>query len=160
MIFTRVDFILIGLVLVIIVVAIFSTRGTKAEEDIEYPLTLTGEVGLNQITYSDYKKMVEDGDAFVVVIERAGCGYCQMYMPILEEYAKEKQIAVTYIDTDTLTENEFNELSNTNKYLKKNNWGTPTTLFMLGDKVIDVIGGYVEKDSIDNFFKDRVVMGE
>lgn len=154
------DFILIGLVLVIIVVAIFSTRGTKAEENIEYPLTLTGEVGLNQITYSDYKKMVEDGDAFVVVIERAGCGYCQMYMPILEEYAKEKQIAVTYIDTDTLTENEFNELSNTNKYLKKNNWGTPTTLFMLGDKIIDVIGGYVEKDSIDKFFKDRVVMGE
>lgn len=154
------DFILIGLVLVIIVVAIFSTRGTKAEEDIEYPLTLTGEVGLNQITYSDYKKMVEDEDAFVVVIERAGCGYCQMYMPILEEYAKEKQIAVTYIDTDTLTENEFNELSNTNKYLKKNNWGTPTTLFMLGDRVIDVIGGYVEKDSIDRFFKDRVVMGE
>ncbi len=154
------DFILIGLVLVIIVVAIFSTRGTKAEEDIEYPLTLTGEVGLNQITYSDYKKMVEDGDAFVVVIERAGCGYCQMYMPILEEYVKEKQIAVTYIDTDTLTENEFNELSNTNKYLKKNNWGTPTTLFMLGDRVIDVIGGYVEKDSIDSFFKDRVVMGE
>ena len=154
------DFILIGLVLVIIVVAIFSTRGTKAEEDIEYPLTLTGEVGLNQITYSDYKKMVEDGDAFVVVIERAGCGYCQMYMPILEEYVKKRQIAVTYIDTDTLTEDEFNELSNTNKYLKKNNWGTPTTLFMLGDKVIDVIGGYVEKDSIDNFFKDRVVMGE
>lgn len=154
------DFILIGLVLVIIVVAIFSTRGTKAEDEIEYPLTLTGEVGLNQITYSDYKKMVEDGDAFVVVIERAGCGYCQMYMPILEEYVKEKQIAVTYIDTDTLTEDEFNELSTTNKYLKKNNWGTPTTLFMLGDRVIDVIGGYVEKDSIDNFFKDRVVMGE
>lgn len=154
------DFILIGLVLVIIVVAIFSTRGTKAEDEIEYPLTLTGEVGLNQITYSDYKKMVEDGDAFVVVIERAGCGYCQMYMPILEEYVKEKQIAVTYIDTDTLTEDEFNELSTTNKYLKKNNWGTPTTLFMLGDRVIDVIGGYVEKDSIDSFFKDRVVMGE
>ena len=145
------DFILIGLVLVIIVVAIFSTRGTKAEEDIEYPLTLTGEVGLNQITYSDYKKMVEDGDAFVVVIERAGCGYCQMYMPILEEYAK------TSCKTSSSI---FNELSNTNKYLKKNNWGTPTTLFMLGDRVIDVIGGYVEKDSIDRFFKDRVVMGE
>ena len=84
------DFILIGLVLVIIAVAIFSTRGTKVEDEIEYPLTLTGEVGLNQITYNDYKKMVEDGDAFVVVIERTGCGYCQMYMPILEEYVKEK----------------------------------------------------------------------
>ena len=133
------DFILIGLVLVIIAVAIFSTRGTKVEDEIEYPLTLTGEVGLNQITYNDYKKMVEDGDAFVVVIERTGCGYCQMYMPILEEYVKEKQIAVTYIDTDTLTENEFNELSNTNKYLKKNKWGTPTTLFMLGKLVRQVL---------------------
>ena len=90
------DFILIGLVLVIVVIAIFSSKGTLAEEEIEYPLTLTGEVGLNQITYSDYKKMVEDGDAFVVVIERAGCGYCQMYMPILEEYVKEKQLGNSY----------------------------------------------------------------
>ena len=44
------DYILIGLVLVIVIVAIFSTKGTKAQEDIEYPLTLAGEVGLNQIT--------------------------------------------------------------------------------------------------------------
>lgn len=154
------DYILIGLVLVIVIVAIFSTRGTKAQEDIEYPLTLAGEVGLNQITYSQYKEMVDKGDAFVVIIERAGCKYCQMYMPIVEEYVKEKKIAINYIDTDTLTEEEFQELSTKNNYLKRNNWGTPTTLFMLGDRVIDSIGGYVEKSKVEEFFKDRVVMGE
>lgn len=154
------DYILIGLVLVIVIVAIFSTKGTKAQEDIEYPLTLAGEVGLNQITYSQYKEMVDNGDAFVVIIERAGCKYCQMYMPIVEEYVKEKKIAINYIDTDTLTEEEFQELSTKNNYLKRNNWGTPTTLFMLGDRVIDAIGGYVEKSKIEEFFKDRVVMGE
>lgn len=154
------DYILIGLVLVIVMVAIFSTKGTKAQEEIEYPLTLTGEVGLNQITYSKYKEMVDNGDAFVVIIERAGCTYCQMYMPIMEEYVKEKKIAINYIDTDTLTDEEFQELSTKNNYLKRNNWGTPTTLFMLGDRVIDVIGGYVEKDKIEEFFKDRIVMGE
>lgn len=154
------DYILIGLVLVIVMVAIFSTKGTKAQEEIEYPLTLTGEVGLNQITYSKYKEMVNNGDAFVVIIERAGCTYCQMYMPIMEEYVKEKKIAINYIDTDTLTDEEFQELSTKNNYLKRNNWGTPTTLFMLGDRVIDVIGGYVEKDKIEEFFKDRIVMGE
>lgn len=154
------DFILIGLVLVIIVVAIFSTRGMKEEDKIEYPLTLSGEVGLNQITYNDYKDKIANNEAFVLIIERTGCSYCEMYMPIMKEYAEEKKIPVVYIDTDTLTEEEFNDLSSTNSYLRKNKWGTPTTLFMLGNRVIDSIGGYVEKDSIEAFFKDRVVMGE
>ena len=44
------DFILIGIVLLIVVVAMFSTKGTKAEEEVEYPLTLAGEAGLHQIT--------------------------------------------------------------------------------------------------------------
>ena len=156
----KTDFILIGLVIIIAIVGIFSTKGTKAEAAIEFPLELSGEVGLNEITYSDYEKMVENNEAFVVVIERTGCSYCQMYMPIMEEYAKEKKIAVTYLNTDNLSQEEMNKLSTTNNYLKKNQWGTPTTLFMLGDRIIDSIGGYVEKDKVEAFFKDRVVMGE
>ena len=155
----KTDFILIGLLLVIIVVGVLSTKGNVKEEPIEYPLKLAGEVGLNEITYDEYKTMVDNGDAFVVVIERQGCYYCQQYMPLLEEYVKEKKIAVTYINTDNLTADEYNELSTTNNYLKKNKWGTPTTLFMLGNRVVDSIAGYVEKDSIDEFFKDRVLMG-
>ena len=156
----KTDFILIGLVLVLIIVGIVSSKGTEKQAEIEFPLTLAGEVGLHEITYSEYDEMVNNGDAFVVVIERTGCSYCQMYMPIMEEVAKEQKIAVTYINTDNLTEEEFNELSTKNKYLKKNQWGTPTTLFMLGDRIVDSIGGYVEKESIEAFFKDRVVVGE
>ena len=155
----KTDIILIGVFLVLILVGICSTRGTEKLPDIEFPLTLSGEVGLHEITYSEYEDMVKKGDAFVVVIERTGCGYCQQYMPIMEEVAKEQKIAVTYINTDNLTEEEFNKLSTTNKYLKKNEWGTPTTLFMLGDRIVDSIGGYVEKESIEAFFKDRVVVG-
>lgn len=154
------DFILIGAVLLIIVLGVLSSKGVLAEEEIEFPLELAGEVGLNQISYSEYKEMVDNGDAFIVVIEREGCSYCQLYMPILEEVVEEEKIAINYIDTETLTEDEFNELSRTNKYLKKNNWGTPTTLFMLGDRIVDSIGGYVEKDSVLEFIKDRVVVGE
>lgn len=154
------DFILIGLVLVIVVVGIFSTRGTEALPEIEYPLELAGEVGANQITYQDYEELVYNDEAFIVVIERAGCSYCVMYMPIVKEVAEEKKIPILYIDTDTLTQEEFNELSTKNAYLKKGNWGTPTTLFMLGDRVIDSIGGYVEKEVLEEFIKDRVVLGE
>lgn len=154
------DFILIGLVLVIIVVGIFSSRGTEALDEIEFPLELAGEVGLHQINYSQYEKLVDDEEAFIVVIERAGCSFCVQYMPIVEEVANEKKIAITYIDTDTLTSEEYNDLSTTNQYLKKNNWGTPTTLFMLGDRIVDSIGGYVDKATLEKFIKDRVVVGE
>lgn len=154
------DFILIGVVLLIAVVAIFSSKGNEELEEVDYPLTLAGEAGLHQMTYDEYETMVDDGEAFIVIIERAGCSFCIQYMPIVEEVAKEKKIPLYYIDTDTLTSEEMEKLSTTNNYLKKNKWGTPTTLFMLGDRVLDTIGGYVEKDSVLAFLEDRVVMGE
>lgn len=154
------DFILIGLVLVMVVVGLLSSKGTKAQEEIQFPLELSGEVGLNQITYNEYKDMVSNDEAFIMILEREGCGYCTQYMPLAKEVADDNNIAITYIDTDTLTSDEFNELSSTNEYLKKNSWGTPTTLFMLGDRVVDAIGGYVEKSVIEKFIENRVILGE
>ena len=78
----------------------------------------------------------------------------------MEEVANEKKVAITYINTDNLTSDEYTKLSTTNKYLKKNQWGTPTTLLMVGDEVVDTIGGYVEKDGILNFLDKKVVYGE
>ena len=156
----KTDFILIGVVVVLIIIGIFSTRGTAAEEEVKYPLTLAGETGLHEITYKEYEKMVENGDAFIVIIERTGCSYCQQYMPLVEEVANEKKIAITYLNTDNLSEEDMNKLSTTNKYLKRNEWGTPTTLFMLGDRILDSIGGYVEKSSIESFIDGKVVVGE
>ena len=154
------DFILIGVVLLIIVVAALSSRGNVQEEEVDYPLTLVGDAGLHQMSYVDYEEKVESGDPFVVVIERAGCSYCIQYMPIIEEVANEYKIPLYYIDTDTLTETEMELLENNNTYLKRNQWGTPTTLFMLGERVLDTIDGYVEKTSVVNFLKNKIVMGE
>lgn len=155
------DFILIGVVLLIVILAIFSSKGNVELEEVEYPLTLAGEAGLHQISYADYEAHIENGDAFIVIIERTGCSFCIQYMPIVEEVANEKKIPLYYIDTDTLTADEFNELSATNSYLKRNpKWGTPTTLFMLGDRVVDAIGGYVEKEDVLAFIDGRVVTGE
>ena len=154
------DFILIGVVLLLIVVGIFSSKGTIVEEEVNYPLTLVGDAGLHQITYNEYEEKVENEDAFIVIIERAGCGYCVQYMPIVEEVANEKKIPIYYIDTDTLSQDEYTRLSTTNNYLKRNDWGTPTTLFMLGSRVLDSIGGYVEKESVLSFIDGKVVVGE
>ena len=155
------DFILIGAVLLIVIVALISSKGNIKLEDVEYPLTLVGEAGMQEITYNQYTEFVNNGDAFILVIEREGCSYCTMYMPIVEEVSKEKKIPLYYIDIAKMTSDDLNELSTKNAYLKKNSdWGTPTTLFMLGNRVLDTISGYVKKDALLSFIDGKVVFGE
>lgn len=154
------DFILIGVIGLIIIVALFSSKGNVELEEVNYPLTLLGDSGLHQLTYDQYETMLNGEDPYIVIIERATCGYCTMYMPIVEEVANEKKIPIYYIDTDTLTSEEFNELNNSNSYLKRNQWGTPTTLFMLGDRVLEYLDRYVEKESFLSFLDGKVVMGD
>lgn len=154
------DIILIATVLLIIVIGIFSTKGSNALEDIEYPVTLNGEPGLQQITYNEYETLVANDETFLVIIERESCGYCQMYLPILKEVAEEENIPILYIDTDSITDEEFSLLSSKNPYLKRNNWGTPTTLLMKGNRVLDSIGGYVEKDEVLKFLNDKISVGD
>ena len=46
-------------------------------------------------------------------------------------------------------------------YLKKNSdWGTPTTLLMRGEDILDSIGGYVEKEEFVSFLEEKVKMGD
>lgn len=153
----KTDYILIGLVIIVLLIAVFTTRGT---DSINFPLKLVGEVGLKQISFSEYNEMVLNEDPFIVIIEREGCTYCKDYMPIVEEVANEKMIPITYIDTEKLTQDEYLKLTSENKYLNRNDWGTPTTLFMLGDRIVDSISGYVEKSTLEKFLNDRVVFGE
>ena len=154
------DFLLIGIVILIIGLSLFSVKGNETLAAVDYPITLSGESGLNEMTYDQYEKFMNDGNAFIVVIEREGCGYCTMYMPIVKEVAEEKNIPIYYIDIAYLTNEENNKLASSNSYLRKNQWGTPTTLLMLGNRVLDSIGGYVEKETFLSFLEDKVVMGE
>ena len=137
------------------------TKAKEVLEEVNYPLTLVGDTGLQQLTYYSYKDKVASGEPFIVVIEREGCSYCTMYMPVLEEVAKEKDIPLYFIDIATLTNAELIELETTNKYLKKNsNWGTPTTIFMQGNRILDSLAGYTDKNGVLSFLDGKVEMGE
>lgn len=149
------DIILIAGAVLVFIIAIFALGKTNANPT--GPLALSGEEKeLTEINYSTYEEKIANGDNFIVIIERTGCTYCIKYMPLVEETAKELAIPVYYINTDNLSQDEFTSLNNSNSYLKRNQWGTPTTLFMVGDKVIDSIGQYVEKDTFVSFVKENI----
>lgn len=154
------DIILVLLVVVLLVVGLVLTSPKKEKLDIELPVALTGETGFTEITYNQYMEKVNNNELFLVVIVRDGCGYCEMYEPIVEEVANEYKLPLYFINLTNLTDEERDELSSTNKYLKRNKWGTPTTLFMYGENIVDSISGYVEKDDFVSFVKENFKVEE
>lgn len=154
------DIILIALVVVLLIVAAIVTGNKDSKVDIELPVALEGDAGFNEITCSNYLEKIDSNEPFLVVIVKDGCGYCEMYEPILKEVADEYNLPINYINLTNLSEEDYNDLAQSNAYLKKNQWGTPTTLFMLGDSVIDSIGGYVDKDKFVDFVKENFVVNE
>ena len=156
------DLILILLVVVLLIVALFVTMKKEPELDIELPIALQGEAGFTEITYSEYEEKMNTEAPFLVVVVRDGCGYCEMYEPILEEVAGEYKIPIYYINMSNLNSEEYTALGTSNSYFKKNQgkWGTPTTLFMYGKSVIDSISGYVDKDGFVDFAKENFKVEE
>ena len=151
------DIILILLVVVLLVVACIVTSTKKESKvDIELPVAVEGEAGTKTISYTEYEELMNSNKPFLMIIIQDGCGYCEMYEPVVEEAANELGIPVNYLNLTNLSSEESTKLSKSNSYLKKNQWGTPTTLFMVGDKVIDSIGQYVEKDDFVSFVKKNI----
>lgn len=150
------DFVLIGGVILVILISLLAFNSN--EEKIEVPVILDGEAGINEITYSQYEEKINSEKPFVVMIVNDGCSYCEMFIPVMTEVANEYSIPVYSLNLANLTSDEYNSLSNSNSYLKRKQWGTPTTLLMQGKTVIDSIGGYVEKDNLVSFVKENIVL--
>ena len=145
------------IILILLVVACIVTSTKKESKvDIELPVAVEGEAGTKTISYTEYEELMNSNKPFLMVIIQDGCGYCEMYEPVVEEVANELGIPVNYLNLTNLSSEESSKLSKSNSYLKRNQWGTPTTLFMVGDKVIDSIGQYVEKDTFVSFVKENI----
>ena len=150
------DLILIGGVLLVILIS-FLAFNVKSEK-IEVPVKLEGNPGINEITYSEYEEKINNEETFLVMIVNDGCSYCEMFIPVMTEVANEYSIPVYSLNLANLISDEYNSLSNSNSYLKRERWGTPTTLLMQGKTVIDSIGGYVEKENLVSFVKENIVL--
>lgn len=58
-------------------------------------------------------------EPFLVVIVRDGCGYCEMYEPIVEEVANEYRLPIYYINMTNLNNDEYTALGTSNSYFKR-----------------------------------------
>lgn len=149
------DIALIVGVIVVIIVGLFVMKGSKPTIDYELPLSLSGEAGLHELSYSEYKEKVDNGESFVFIVERATCAHCVNFMPIAEEFANSEGLPMYYVDTDTFGQEEWAEFESTNSFFKKhkNNWGTPTTIVLAGSSAVDYVEGETIADDLKELYE-------
>ena len=121
-------------------------------------VVLEGIPGYIEINYDEYEEKINKDEHFVIVISRKGCKYCELYKPVVEEITETYDIPIYYLDLSHMTTSEYIKLGTSNDYLMENSWGTPTTLYMHGEEVIDSIGGYVDEDELEDFLDNCFVM--
>ena len=108
------------------------------------------------IDYEEYNELLEGEDYFFIAIGRTGCGYCDKYKPVLKEVSDDLELPLHYIDIAKLEEDEIEDFSTSNEFLKSNEWGTPTTLILNKDKVLASQQGYVEVNELKKFIEKYV----
>ena len=144
----------IGAILVI-AIGCFVMKGTKAKPTYELPLSLSGDVGLTKLSYDEYQEKINNNESFVIIIERTTCSHCQNFMPVAEEFAKDNNLPMYYIDTDEMEESQWTELNKSATFFKEkgDNWGTPTTLVQAGKETVDYIEGETTSDKLLDLYK-------
>lgn len=154
-------FLVLGLV-VVLVLGFVLMSDKDAGPKYELPLTLTGEAGLQQLTYAEYQKKIDNNEEFVVILERATCSHCVTYMPIAEAFAKDNNLPMYYVDTDTFSQSDWEGFEKSNSYLRKANgyWGTPTTMVLAGSETVDYIEGTSNATELLDLYNKYFDMGE
>ena len=157
----KTDIALIVVVVLVIIVGIFAFgKNTEAKIEYELPLTLEGDSVLSEITYTEYKEKMESEKPFIVIIERTTCSHCINYMPVAEQFASDYNIPIYYINTDNLSQDEFTSLQKSNTFFKKkkDNWGTPTTIILIGNQAIDYLEGETDEDGLNSFLSEYITL--
>ena len=158
----KTDILLIAIVVIIIILGVLFMGKAESKPNYDFPLTLEGETGLNEITYAEYEEKIESQEPFIFIVERTTCSHCQNFMPIAKEFALKYNIPIYYIDTDKFEGDEFTSLQKSNTFFKKkkDNWGTPTTMILVGSDAIDFYEGETNLEGLQEFLEEKVTLTE
>lgn len=140
-------FFIIGFAVIIAFSVLISNLAPKDEEE---------EVVFNKVTYAQYKTLLVGEDLEFVYVGNAGCGYCKMVVPLLGQLQTQYAIVFNYLDTYTMSSDDFVDIQTTAEVFAGGKWGTPTLLAIKNAEVISTVSGYRELDALKEFVEDAI----
>ena len=85
-----------------------------------------GHGSIEEISFSDYKQMVENKESFILFIGSSTCSHCAEFKITLQEVIENYNVDFKYIDIANFTPEERTSFSNSISFD-----GTPTTVFIV-----------------------------
>ena len=148
---------LIIIILGIIGVAVGVTFVKKDDSSEDNKTTLEQvsleEAGFNEVSLDEYLELIKQDEKNIVLVARPTCSFCEKFTPVLKKATEDMNLTVNYINTDDFSDDDFSKFESSLDYLSSNEWGTPLVLITKNNEVVDVNSGYVELDTIKDFFE-------
>lgn len=138
-----------------IAIGISNIKKDDTNSDNNVETTELEEAGFNEVTLSEYLDLVKSSEKSIILVARPTCGYCQQFTPILKQAMEDMNLTINYIDTDKFSEDDWTPFTESLDYLKSEEWGTPLTLIVQNGEAIAENNGYVELDTIKEFFTNN-----
>lgn len=107
---------------------------------------------LNSISIDKYLEMLKGDETKVIYIGRPTCGHCVKQKPIMENIQFEYDVEINYLNTDELNDDGINQLISSNEYFK-DGFGTPLTLIVKDNEILDKAVGETSKANMVELFK-------
>lgn len=108
---------------------------------------------LGEVDYEGFECLKNSEDPYVVVLAQTSCSYCQMFEPVINEFASDNKTVAYVINIDTLDDSE--DVTSLFSYFETNtSWGTPLTLAVKdGEVVKDLSGASEDKEEIKSLYE-------
>lgn len=126
-----------------------TTTNTGADENI--PEDKRKE--LNSINIDQYLEMLKGEETKIIYIGRPTCSHCVKQKPVMENIAFEYDVTINYLNTDELDDDGISKLISSNEYFS-DGFGTPLTLIVKDNKIVDKVEGETSKADLLQLFKN------
>lgn len=107
---------------------------------------------VEEINYKTFFNKWKNKETFILVVSKTECPYCQLYLPKVEDIAKNYKLKIYYVNTDKFTADESDAFSSYIDY----QGSTPTTVFITNGEEktkLNRIHGNVKYEKIIEKFK-------
>ena len=109
---------------------------------------------LNSINIDQFLEMLKGEEAKIIYIGRPTCGHCVKQKPIMENIVFEYGVEINYLNTDELDDDDVSKLISSNEYFSEG-FGTPLTLIVKDNQIVDKAVGETSKADMVNMFKEQ-----
>ena len=121
--------------------------------------------------FNAYKKQIKKDEVTMIVYGYDGCGYCNRFQPVYNAVANKYNLDIYYFNSNKYDSKEYEKVINYDltipgkcgkgeDFKLSDGFGTPLTIFTKKGKVVDCIGGYVDRAALIEKLKEVKMISE